>query len=67
MITGLSVQVATMLAFGALALDYALAAKRNWANLNPATATLRSSLRFKIFLAALWISYFCILARCCYR
>lgn len=67
MITGLAVQVATMLAFGALAADYAIAVRRNWTNLNPETEHLRNSMRFKLFLGALWISYLCILIRCCYR
>lgn len=67
LITGLSIQVATMLAFGALAADYAFAVRRNSANLNPETTRLRDSLRFKLFLVALWVSYLCVLIRCCYR
>lgn len=67
MITGLSVQVATILAFGALAADYAFAVRRNWTKLNPDTAVLRNSPRFKLFLGALCISYLCVLTRCCYR
>jgi len=67
MITGLATQVATLAVFGILAGDYALAIYRNRANLNAATAELRQSLRFKLFLAALWIAYFAILIRCCYR
>lgn len=67
MITGLATQVATLVVFGILAGDYALAVYRNRAHLNEATADLRRSLRFKLFLAALWIAYFAILVRCCYR
>lgn len=67
MITGLATQVFTLLVFGILAADYALAVYRNRANLNQATVDLRRSLRFKLFLAALWIAYFAILIRCCYR
>lgn len=67
MITGLATQVFTLVAFGVLAGDYALAVYRNRANLNAATAELRQSMRFKLFLAALWIAYLAILIRCCYR
>ena len=67
MITGLTTQVVTLLVFGLLAADYGFAAYRNRANLNPATASLRNSLRFRLFLVALWIAYFGILIRCCYR
>lgn len=67
MITGLATQVATMLVFGVLAADFGVTAYRNRANLNPATATLRSSSRFKLFIVALWIAYLGILIRCAYR
>ncbi|KAF2484963.1 RTA1 like protein-domain-containing protein [Neohortaea acidophila] len=67
MIAGLVTQVVTLVAFGILAADYALRVYRNRAHLNPATAALRTSLRFRLFLAALWIAYLGILVRCCYR
>ncbi|KXT03892.1 hypothetical protein AC579_6236 [Pseudocercospora musae] len=67
MITGLAVQVATMLAFAGLAADYGIAVRRNITNLNPETSELRNSRRFKFFLMALWIAYLCILIRCAYR
>lgn len=67
MIAGLSTQVATMFAFGVLAADYGLAVYRNRHNLNPATASLRNTTRFRLFIVALWIAYFGILIRCCYR
>ncbi len=67
MIAGLATQVFTLVVFGILAADYAISAYRNRNNLNPATATLRRSLRFKLFIVALWIAYLCILIRCSYR
>ncbi|KAF7198432.1 Efflux pump himE [Pseudocercospora fuligena] len=67
MITGLAVQVATMIAFAILAADYGFAVRRNKHRLNPETETLRSSRKFKLFLIALWIAYLCILIRCAYR
>lgn len=67
MTTGLALQVATMLVFAALAADYAFAVRRNSHQLNSETAVLRNSMRFKLFIAALCLSYTCILLRCAYR
>ncbi len=67
MITGLATQVFTMFCFGVLAADYGFAVYRNRHNLNPATASVRQSTRFKLFVVALWVAYFGILIRCCYR
>ena len=67
MIAGLATQVATMVAFGVLAADYGFAIYRNRAHLNPATATLRRQMKFKLFCAALWLAYLVILIRCAYR
>jgi hypothetical protein len=67
MITGLSTQVFTLLVFGMLAADYGWKVYRNQNLLNPATVELRRSLKFKLFLVALWVAYFAILIRCCYR
>ncbi|KAF2218003.1 hypothetical protein CERZMDRAFT_31120 [Cercospora zeae-maydis SCOH1-5] len=67
MITGLALQVVTMLAFAALVLDYAWAVRRNLDRLNPETDVLRNSMRFKLFCVALCLSYACILIRCAYR
>lgn len=67
MMTGLSTQVFTLVGFGILAFDYGLSAYRNRDHLNPATADLRRSRMFRMFLVALWVAYFGILIRCCYR
>lgn len=67
MITGLATQVATLVAFGILAADYAFAVYKNRHRLNPATAELRQSLRFKLFVLALWVAFLGILIRCSYR
>jgi hypothetical protein len=67
MIAGLVFQVFTLVIFGLFAGDYALAIYRNRTRLNPATAELRQSLRFKLFCVALWVAYFGILIRCAYR
>ena len=67
MIAGLATQVFTLVVFGVFAADYGVAIYKNKHQLNPATATLRNTLRFKLFIAALWIAYAGILIRCCYR
>ena len=67
LIAGLSFQVFTMLVFGLLAADYALTVYQNRRQLNQATKSLRSTLRFRLFVLALWIAYFGILIRCVYR
>ncbi|KAI5366092.1 putative RTA-like protein [Septoria linicola] len=67
MTTGLALQVATMLVFAALAADYAFAVRRNKHQLNTETSVLRNSKQFKLFIAALCVSYTCILIRCAYR
>ena len=67
MIAGLVTQVFTLLCFGILAADYGFAIYRNRTDLNPATETLRKTMRFKLFIIALWIAYIGILIRCSYR
>ncbi|TKA82927.1 hypothetical protein B0A55_01313 [Friedmanniomyces simplex] len=67
MITGLATQVFTLVVFGILAADYGFAIYRNRQHLNPLTVKLRQSLRFKLFIVALWVAYFGILIRCTYR
>ncbi|RMX73641.1 hypothetical protein D0869_13399 [Hortaea werneckii] len=67
MITGLVTQVFTLVVFGLLAADYGVAVYRHRDELNPATVELRQSLRFKLFVVALWIAFLGILIRCTYR
>ncbi|KAK5111309.1 hypothetical protein LTR85_012204 [Meristemomyces frigidus] len=67
MIAGLAFQVFTLVVFGLLAADYGVAIYRNRRELNPATVELRRSLRFRLFVVALWVAYFAILIRCAYR
>lgn len=67
MIAGLVFQVFTLVVFGILAADYGFAIYRNRQNLNPTTASLRRTMMFKLFVVALWVAYFGILVRCCYR
>jgi hypothetical protein len=67
MIAGLATQVVTLVIFGILAADYGFSVYRHRKSLNPATASLRNTMMFKLFILALWIAYFAILIRCCYR
>nr|OQO21076.1 hypothetical protein B0A51_12608 [Rachicladosporium sp. CCFEE 5018] len=67
MITGLATQVVTLVIFGALAAEYGGKVYKHQHQLNQATAELRRSKMFKLFLMALWVAYFGILFRCCYR
>lgn len=67
MIAGLATQVVTLLVFGALSADYGFKVYRNRAHLNPATESLRRTMRFRLFIVALWVAYFGILIRCTYR
>ncbi|KAI7082231.1 hypothetical protein KC356_g8539 [Hortaea werneckii] len=67
MITGLATQVFTLVVFGLLAADYGVAVYRHRDELNPATVELRQSLRFKLFVVALWVAFLGILIRCTYR
>lgn len=66
-IAGLVSQVFTLVVFGLCTLDYAIAVRQNSTALVPETVDLRRSLRFKLFLAALVLSYLTILLRCAYR
>ena len=67
MIAGLVTQVFTLVVFGIFAADYAVACYRHQNQLTPATAALRNSWRFRLFIAALWLAYIGILIRCSYR
>lgn len=67
MIAGLVTQVFTLVVFGLLAGDYGMAVYRNRNNLNPATHSLRQTMRFKLFILALWVAYIGILVRCSFR
>lgn len=66
-IAGLVFQVVTMLAFGALVIEYVVRLQRNPGAINAETTDLRHSTRFRGFLVALAVAYTGILIRCVYR
>lgn len=68
MMAGLTFQVATLLVFGALVVEYFVRVRRaGLAGANATTHTLRASRRFRAFLVALAVAYGAILIRCVYR
>ena len=67
MIAGLSFQTLTMFAFGLLSLEYAVRVYRHRHSLNASTADLRHSLKFKLFVGAIFTSWLVVFIRCAYR
>ena len=67
MMAGIVWQVVTLLAFGALVLDYCLSASKGRNSFTQATVNLISSRDFKLFASAIVVSYVVIFTRCVYR
>ncbi|KAF2769166.1 RTA1 like protein family [Teratosphaeria nubilosa] len=67
MIAGLAFQVFTLLIFLYLAVDFVLKCFRNRTDLKPGSRALAKSVGFQVFVAAVSLSFICILTRCCYR
>lgn len=59
-LAGLALQVATLVAFISLAVDYAVRSKAVWSNIDMTT-------RFRVFIMALTTATVLILTRCSYR
>jgi hypothetical protein len=67
MITGVVLQVCTLIVFAALVSLYASRTRQNWANVvEPARALLQTA-KFRAFLAAVAVAYAAIFLRCVYR
>jgi len=67
MMAGIVWQVITLLLFGALVLDFFVRVRSSGKPLNPATSTLRNSLKFKLFMAGIAVAFLTIFTRCVYR
>ena len=67
MMAGIVWQVVTLVAFGALVVDYCLSASRGRNSFTQATVNLISSRNFKLFAGAIVVSYTVIFTRCVYR
>ena len=67
MIAGLALQVASLLFFILLSIDFALCVRRGRAERNAAFTQLTRSGRWRAFLAGLAVATVAIFVRCCYR
>ncbi|QDS69162.1 hypothetical protein FKW77_010533 [Venturia effusa] len=67
MMTGICLQVATLVVFGLLVVDYVVRRRKDSTPLSAEAASTKSSLNFRLFAAALFIAYLAILIRCVYR
>lgn len=67
MIAGIVWQVATLLAFAGLALDYAVRTRAAWAAVDPAAQALLASAKFKGYVAAIVVAFVAVFLRCVYR
>jgi RTA1 like protein len=67
MISGIVWQVATLLVFLGLVVDYALRTMRAWSDVNPQAKVLVQETKFRGFLAALAVAFATVFLRCVYR
>ena len=67
MLTGIVLQVVTLLVFGGLALDFYLRLRKDTRPLTTYASTLSHKPSFKLFLCALALSYITVFTRCVYR
>lgn len=62
-LAGLSIQVATLVFFMAICIDYAIRSRHTWSSSSAYAITLR----FKVFVSFLTLATLTIFTRCCYR
>ena len=67
MLTGICLQVVSLLVFAFFCTEYFLRVRSHRGALNPATADLRATGKFKVFLGALVFSFVTLFVRCVYR
>lgn len=67
MMTGICLQVATLVIFGFLVVDYVLRRQKDSTPLSTEAAFTKTSTKFRLFAGALFIAYVVILIRCVYR
>jgi hypothetical protein len=67
MISGIVWQVATLITFSALVVDYALRTRRAWSDVTPEAKGLLSQSKFRSFLAAAAVAFTTVFLRCVYR
>lgn len=67
MMTGICLQVATLVVFGILVTDYIVRRRKDSTPLSSEAASTKASTKFHLFAGALFIAYVVILVRCVYR
>jgi len=67
MISGIVWQVATLIAFSGLVIDYALRTRRLWDQVAPDAKSLLMERKFRSFLAAVAMAFVTVFLRCVYR
>ena len=67
MLTGICLQVVSLLIFAFFCAEYFFRVRRNTDRLNPATAAVRASPRFTRFMWALLLAFLTLFVRCVYR
>lgn len=67
MITGVVLQVSTLIVFAALASLYAIRTRKSWQRVSLSAKALLQTTKFQAFLAAIAIAYVAIFLRCVYR
>jgi hypothetical protein len=67
MISGIVWQVATLLVFVGLVIDYALSTRKAWSDVNPEAKILQQQTKFRGFLVALAVAFVTVFLRCVYR
>jgi len=67
MISGIVWQVATLIAFFGLVIDYALRTRRAWEQVTPEVKSLLRERKYRSFLAAVAVAFMTVFLRCVYR
>jgi hypothetical protein len=67
MISGIVWQVATLLVFAGLVVDYALRTRRSWNDVTAEAKSLLRQIKFRGFLAAVAVAFITVFLRCVYR
>lgn len=66
-ITGIVWQVATLIVFGSLVVDYIVRTRRVWGRVHPRAKMLATKTSFKFFAAGVAVAIWTIFCRCVYR
>jgi uncharacterized membrane protein len=67
MISGIVWQVATLIAFAGLVIDYIIRTRRAWNGVTPEAKSLLRQRKFRGFLAAVAVAFVTVFLRCVYR